>query len=97
MQNSLFLKRRPPSPYDSRSNVGRTQPNLLAFSVNELHRNMMKIRVKKISQIFDMHFISIKSMKWQLGNMYQVSFENIKDFVKPRSPNQKPTNLFIFK
>ena len=42
----------------------------------------------KISKILDMYFIAIKNMKWKSGNMYQISFENIKHFMKPS--NQKP-------
>ena len=49
----------------------------------------------KISKVLDMYFISIKNMKWKFGNMYQISFENIKRVLKPRNQNQKPT-LFIF-
>ena len=35
-------------------------------------------------------------MKWKFGNMYNISFENIKHLLEPRNQNQQPINLFYF-
>ena len=50
----------------------------------------------KIYTGVDMYFISIENMKWKFGNMYQISFENIKHFLKPRNQNKKTRNLSYF-
>ena len=43
-----------------------------------------------------MNFISIKNMKWKFGNMYQISSENIKHFLKPRNQKPKTKKPFLF-
>ena len=39
-----------------------------------------KFPSNKMFKSLDMNFISVKNMKWQFGNMYQISSENIKHF-----------------
>ena len=53
------------------------------FSINNIHKSL------------DMNFISIKSMKWNFGNMYQNLFWEHSTFLE--SSNQNQETFFIFK
>ena len=57
------------------------------------HRKMMKIRVKKSQKSWICIAYLSKTMKWQFGNMYQISFEHIKHFWNQETKTKKP---FLF-
>ena len=64
------------------------KPNILTF-FEKMGSENDEAPSNKISKILDMYFISIKTMKWKLGIMYQISFENIEYLLKPRNQQTK--------